>query len=53
MKTKGSKLVLLNRRDTLAGLRYIAKSPARKHGGFHRMTILIAKSALHYLGKLC
>lgn len=38
-------------KSTLAGLRYIANSPPRKHGGIHQQTIDIAKAALKHLLK--
>jgi hypothetical protein len=34
------------------GLRYIARSPSREHGGFHENAILTAKQALNYIEDL-
>ena len=39
-------------KQTLDGLRYIAKSPKPEHGGFHPQTVAIAKSALHHIKRL-
>jgi hypothetical protein len=34
------------------GLRYIAASPAREHGGFHPEAVRTAKSALRLIARL-
>lgn len=39
----------MTKKETIAGLKYIAKSPRKEHGGFHPETINVAKSALRYL----
>ena len=36
----------------LCGLRYIARSPAREHGGFHPETVKIAKQSIRLILKL-
>ena len=43
---------LLNRKQTVSALRYIADSPPQKYGGFHPQTILIAQSALKTIKEL-
>ncbi len=43
---------LLDLRDTMAGLKYISKSPPYEHGGFHPGTVRIAKSAFNHLQTL-
>ena len=47
--TNKMKTELLNKKQTRGGLRYIANSAAKKHGGFNPHTILIARSALKLL----
>lgn len=42
---------LYSKTQTIKGLRYIALSPDREHGGFHFETVMIAKSALHYISE--
>ena len=36
----------------VCGLKYIARSPAKEHGGFHQETIAIAKGALRLIYQL-
>jgi len=43
---------LLSLRQTLAGLRYIAGSPAQKWGGFHPRAVLTAKAALYHIARI-
>ena len=43
------KLNIMSSRNTIDSLRYISESPPQEHGGFHPQTVLIARSALHYL----
>lgn len=38
--------------DILEGLRYIADSPAREHGGFHPEVVRTAKAAIERVGEL-
>ncbi len=40
---------VLNLRNTITGLKYIAESPEQKLGGFHEYSILTARSALHHI----
>lgn len=40
---------VLNIRNTITGLKYIAESPEQKLGGFHEYSILTARSALHHI----
>jgi hypothetical protein len=42
---------ILDLRHTLAGLRYIAKSPPVEWGGFDPTVVQTAKSALHHLAR--
>jgi hypothetical protein len=48
-KSKSVRTNLLSLRETKLALGYITQSPPPEYGGFHPNTVLIAKSALHYL----
>jgi len=39
-------------KDVIDGLKYIAESPSREHGGFHPQTVQIAKDALAEIERL-
>jgi hypothetical protein len=36
----------MRRKEVIEGLKYIADSPSKEHGGFHENTIAVAKAAL-------